>query len=120
MTLGTVRGVIAAVVFAAVGGAALAAEAPVKIGVLTDTSSLYADLSGNGSVEAAKMAAEDAGPVLGEAVQVIAADHQNKPDIASSIAGEWYDQKGVDLITDLVTSSVALAVEGVSRERKKI
>ena len=120
MTLRTVRGATAAMVLAAMSGLASAAEAPVKIGILTDTSSLYADLSGNGSIEAAKMAAEDAGPVLGAPVQVISADHQNKPDIASSIAGEWYDQKGIDLITDLVTSSVALAVEGVSREKKKI
>src|SRR5437763_3581693 len=97
-----------------------AADAPVKIGVLTDTSSLYADLAGNGSIEAAKMAAEDAGPVLGQSVQVVSADHQNKPDIASNIATTWYDTQGVDAITDLVTSSVALAVEEVSRQKRKL
>jgi branched-chain amino acid transport system substrate-binding protein len=96
------------------------AEEPVKIGVLTDTASLYADLSGNGAIEAVKMAAEDAGPVLGQGVQVVFADHQNKADIASSIARQWYDAEGVDLITDLVTSSTALAVESVSQEKKKI
>jgi branched-chain amino acid transport system substrate-binding protein len=116
----TVLGATAALILAVTGGTASAGEAPVKIGVLSDMSSLYSDLAGKGSVEAAKMAAEDAGSVLGEPVQVIAADHQNKPDIASSIAGEWYDRQGVDLITDLVTSSVALAVEGVSREKKKV
>jgi branched-chain amino acid transport system substrate-binding protein len=99
---------------------AFAADAPVKIGVLTDTSSLYADLAGNGSIEAAKMAAEDAGPVLGQSVQVVSADHQNKPDIASNIATTWYDTQGVDVITDLVTSSVALAVEEVSRQKRKL
>jgi branched-chain amino acid transport system substrate-binding protein len=113
--------VVAAVALIGTSAAgAWAAEAPVKIGVLSDLSSLYADLSGNGSVEAAKMAAEDAGAVLGQPVAVIVADHQNKPDVASSIARQWYDQEGVDLITDLVTSSVALAVEEVSREKKKL
>jgi len=88
--------------------------------VLTDTASLYADLSGKGAVEAVKMAAEDAGAVLGQPVQVIVADHQNKPDVAASIASQWYDADGVDLITDLVTSSVALAVDEVSRTKKKV
>ena len=87
---------------------------PVKIGVLTDTSSLYADLSGRGAIEAVKMAAEDAGPVLGGPVEVISGDHQNKPDVAASIARTWYDTEGVDLITDLVTSSTALAVNEIS------
>ena len=111
--------VAAAALACATAVGAWAADAPVKIGVLTDLSSLYSDLSGNGSVQAAKMAAEDAGAVLGQPVAVIVADHQNKPDIASSIARQWYDQGGVDLITDLVTSSVALAVEEVSRDKKK-
>jgi branched-chain amino acid transport system substrate-binding protein len=118
MKLRTLLSAAAAFVLTAAGGSA--AEAPVKLGVLTDLASLYADLAGNGSVEAAKMAAEDAGPVLGQPVQVISADHQNKPDIASSIARTWYDTQGVDVITDLVTSSVALAVEEVSREKKKL
>lgn len=120
MSLRTLLGAAAALVLTAVGGAVSATEGPVKLGVLSDMSSLYADLAGNGSVQAAKMAAEDAGPVLGQPVQVISADHQNKPDVASSIAGAWYDTQGVDVITDLVTSSVALAVEGVSREKKKL
>ncbi len=111
----------AAAIIALSGGAALAQSGgPVKIGVLNDQTSLYADIGGKGSVEAAKMAAEDAGQVLGAPVQVIFADHQNKPDVGASIARQWYDQDGVDVITDVPTSSVALAVNEVSREKKKL
>ena len=92
-------------------------EAPVKIGVLTDMSSLYADIGGEGSVEAARMAINDfGGIVLGKPIELVYADHQNKPDIGSSIARKWYTDEGVDLITDVPTSSVALAVEDVSRD----
>jgi branched-chain amino acid transport system substrate-binding protein len=110
----------AAAVAMSAGGAAAQSGAPVKIGVLNDMSSLYADIGGKGSLEAAKMAAEDAGPVLGQPVQVTSADHQNKPDVGSNIARQWYDQDGVDVITDVPTSSVALAVNEVSREKKKL
>jgi branched-chain amino acid transport system substrate-binding protein len=94
--------------------------AQVKIGVLNDMSSLYADIGGKGSVESAKMAAEDAGMVLGKPVEVISADHQNKPDVGSSIARQWYDTDGVDVITDVPTSSVGLAVNEVSRDKRKL
>jgi branched-chain amino acid transport system substrate-binding protein len=110
----------AAAAVALSAGSAAAQSGPVKIGVLNDMSSLYADIGGKGSVEAAKMAAEDAGNVLGQPVQVISADHQNKPDIGANIARQWYDTEGVDVITDVPTSSVALAVEEVSREKKKL
>jgi branched-chain amino acid transport system substrate-binding protein len=104
-----------------VSGAAFAADGPVKIGVLTDMSSLYADIGGKGSVEAAKMAVEDAGGnALGRPVEVIFGDHQNKPDIGASLAQKWYDANGVDAIADVPTSSVALAVEDISRDRHKI
>jgi branched-chain amino acid transport system substrate-binding protein len=96
------------------------AEAQVRIGVLNDMSSLYSDIGGKGSLESAKMAAEDAGPVLGQPVDVISADHQNKPDVGSSIARQWYDTGGVDVITDVPTSSVGLAVNEVSREKQKL
>jgi branched-chain amino acid transport system substrate-binding protein len=99
---------------------AAAAEAPVKIGVLNDMSSLYADIGGKGSVESAKMAAEDAGKVLGAPVEVVFADHQNKPDVGSAIARRWYQDEGVDVITDVPTSSVGLAVEEVSRNARKL
>lgn len=93
----------------------------VKIGVLTDMSSLYADPSGAGAVEAVKMAAEDftkANP--GIKVEVVYADHQNKADVASTKAREWYDRDKVDMINDLITSSVALAVSATANEKKKI
>ena len=110
---------VAAIALAA-GGAAAQSGGAVKIGVLNDMSSLYADIGGKGSVEAAKMAAEDAGAVLGQPVQVVFADHQNKPDIGTSIARQWYDQGGVDVITDVPNSGVALSVNEVSREKQKL
>src|ERR1700694_6156005 len=81
----------------------------------------YADLAGPGSVIAAQMAAEDfGGKVLGKPIVIISADHQNKADIASSIARKWYDEEHVDAIADLVTSSTALAVMPVAAETKRI
>jgi branched-chain amino acid transport system substrate-binding protein len=96
-------------------------EAPVKIGVLTDMSSLYADIGGEGSVTAARMAIEDfGGKILGKPIELVYADHQNKPDVGSSIARKWYEDQGVDVIVDVPTSSVALAVEDVSRDQHKL
>jgi branched-chain amino acid transport system substrate-binding protein len=93
----------------------------VKIGVMTDLAGVYADLSGKGAVEAVKMAVADfGGKVKGKPVEVVVADHQNKPDLASTIARQWFDVDNVDMITDLVTSSTALAVQGVAREKNKI
>jgi branched-chain amino acid transport system substrate-binding protein len=92
----------------------------VRIGVLTDLASLYADLSGPGSVVATQMAIEDfGGTVLGKKIEVVSADHQNKPDIGAAKAREWIDTQGVDMITELVTSSVALAVMKVGADKKK-
>jgi branched-chain amino acid transport system substrate-binding protein len=106
---------------AALIGHAAWAEGPVKIGVLNDQSSLYADATGKGSVVAAQMAAEDfGGKVLGQPIVIVSADHQNKPDIGKAIADKWYDTEGVDAIADVPTSSVALAVEQVSREKHKV
>jgi branched-chain amino acid transport system substrate-binding protein len=93
----------------------------VKIGILNDQSGVYADYGGKYSVEAAKMAIEDfGGSVLGQKIEIITADHQNKPDLATSIARRWYEVEGVDMITELTTSSVALAVQELSKEKKKI
>ncbi|MDE5447090.1 ABC transporter substrate-binding protein [Bradyrhizobium sp. CSA207] len=93
----------------------------VKIGILNDQSGVYADYGGKWSVEAAKMAIEDfGGEVLGQKIELVTADHQNKPDLASSIARRWYDVENVDMITELTTSSVALAIHELSREKKKI
>jgi branched-chain amino acid transport system substrate-binding protein len=97
------------------------AAAQVKIGILNDQSGVYADYGGKYSVEAAKMAIEDfGGEVLGQKVELVTADHQNKPDLAVAIARRWYDAEGVDMITELTTSSVALAVQELSKEKKKI
>lgn len=93
----------------------------VKIGVLNDRSGVYADLSGQGSVIAAQMAIADFDAAKkGINVTVVSADHQNKPDIASNIARQWYDQDGVDAIFDVPTSSAALAVEKVTEEKDKV
>jgi branched-chain amino acid transport system substrate-binding protein len=93
----------------------------VKIGVLTDMSSLYSDLAGQGSVIAAQMAVKDfGGKVAGKPIEVISADHLNKPDVGSNIARQWIDQDHVDAIVDVPTSSVALAVQEVTKEKGKI
>jgi branched-chain amino acid transport system substrate-binding protein len=93
----------------------------VKIGILNDQSGVYADYGGKASFEAAKMAIEDfGGQVLGQKIEIVTADHQNKPDLATSIARRWYEVEGVDMITELTTSSVALAVQELSKEKKKI
>ncbi|WP_273500316.1 ABC transporter substrate-binding protein [Paracoccus sphaerophysae] len=96
-------------------------DGKVKIGILNDQSGVYADFGGLGSVEAAKMAVEDfGGKVLDASIEVVSADHQNKADIASNIARQWYDTEQVDSIMELTTSSVALAVQALSQEKKKI
>jgi branched-chain amino acid transport system substrate-binding protein len=109
---------------AAFGGAAHAqgiSDDVVKIGVLTDMSSLYADATGKGSLAAVQMAVEDyGGKVKGKPVEVISADHQNKPDVGVNIARNWYDNEKVDAIFDVPTSSVALPVSALTREKNKI
>jgi branched-chain amino acid transport system substrate-binding protein len=93
----------------------------VKIGVLTDMTGYYADLAGPGSVEAARMAADDfGGKVLGKPIVIVSADHQNKADVSSTIARKWFDEDKVDAIVDLVSSSTALAVMPVAAEKKRI
>ena len=96
-------------------------QGPVKIGVLGDMSGFNADVSGKGSLEAVRMAIEDfGGSVLGKPIEVVSADHQNKPDIAAGIARNWFDNDKVDVVTDVVGSAVTLAVMAVGNERKKI
>ena len=112
---------IIAALLALAAGPAAAEDIPVKIGVLNDRSGVYADLAGEGSVIAARMAVEDFGAAAkGIKVEIVSADHQNKPDIASNIARQWIDQDGVDVIADVPTSSAALAVNEVVREKNKI
>ncbi len=101
-------------------GAARASGDVVRIGVLNDQTGMNADLSGQGSVIAARMAAEDmGGSVIGKKIEVIFADHQNKADVGASIATPWFDKDGVDMITDMPFSSVALAVQEIARQRHK-
>jgi len=113
-------GVLASTVL---GGAALAQQstAPVKIGVVTDLSSVYSDVAGMGDVEAVKMAIEDfKGTVLGRPIELITADPQNKADLASTITRKWYENEGVDMIIGMPTSATALAGMEMSKRFEKI
>ncbi|TLX08507.1 ABC transporter substrate-binding protein [Rhizobium sp. MHM7A] len=119
------KNLIASVAFLLASSTAVLAQSAtdgkVKIGILNDQSGVYADFGGKSSVEAAKMAVEDfGGKVLDVPVEIVDADHQNKPDIASNIARQWYDTEQVDAIMELTTSSVALAVQAIAKEKKKI
>src|ERR1700759_1773954 len=94
---------------------------PLKIGGILDMSSLYADITGQGSLEAAKMAAEDfGGEVLGRKIEVIAADHLNKADLAANIARDMIDNQGVEMIYDVAASATALAAGEIAKARNKI
>jgi branched-chain amino acid transport system substrate-binding protein len=106
-----------------VAGAAQAqiSDNMIKIGVLSDMSSLYTDLAGAGSVAAARMAVEDSGiEKRGYKVEIVSADHQNKPDVGSGIARQWYDVDKVDVIVDVPNSGVALAVNQITRDKGKV
>ena len=119
------RSLLALAIAAAVGGGGTAnaqiSGNVIKIGVLSDMSSLYTDLAGAGSVIAAKMAVEDSGiEKKGYKVEIVSADHQNKPDVGSSIARRWYDAEGVDVIVDVPNSGVALAIANITKEKNKV
>src|SRR5690348_13545519 len=102
-------------------GHAQLSKETVKIGVLADMSGLYSDLSGIGSVVAAQMAAEDfGGTVLGKKIEIISADHQNKPDIGANIARNWIDRQRVDAIADVPVSSIAFAVQQTTKEKNRV
>ena len=93
----------------------------VKVGVLTDMSSLYADINGPGSVVAAEMAIEDWGSsVLGKPIELVSADTQNKPDIGLSVGGKWIDAEGVDVIIGGSSSAVTLAVQQMVGEKNRV
>jgi branched-chain amino acid transport system substrate-binding protein len=112
---------LALVAAASLASAAQAEDITVKLGVLNDMSSLYADIGGQGSVLAAKMAVEDFNPSAhGMKVEIISADHLNKPDVGANIAKQWIDVDHVDAILDVPTSSVALAVNEVVRDKNKV
>jgi branched-chain amino acid transport system substrate-binding protein len=115
-----VQGVVLLLAATLLPSAGEAADAPIRIGVMNDMSSVYAVGGGRETVEAARMAVEDAGPVLGQAVEVVFADHQNKPDIGSNIARKWFDTEGVDAIVDVPNSAVGFAVQNIAREKNRI
>src|SRR5499427_9884260 len=119
LTAGVTAGLLATT-SAAFGQAAF--DGHVKVGVLNDQSSLYADATGQGSVVAARLAIEDymkANPNSKLKVDIIVADHQNKPDIGANIARQWYERDGVDMILDVPNSGVALAVSEVTKQFNK-
>ncbi len=118
---GTFASTLAFAAAALLGTAAQAEDITVKLGVLTDMSSLYADNTGPGSVLAAKMAVQDFNPAAhGMKVEIVSADHLNKPDVGSNIARQWFDVDHVDAILDVPNSGVALAVNEVIREKNKV
>ena len=93
----------------------------VKIGILNDLSGIYSDFTGRGSAVAAQIAIDEiGGKVLGAPVELVAADHQNKPDIAANLAREWFDQGKVDMIADFPTSSTALAVMEIAKQKQRV
>jgi len=103
------------------GAQAQYTDGAIKIGVMNDMSGTYADLGGQGSVIAARMAVKDFGaPTKGMKVEIVGADHQNKPDVGSNIARTWIDTDKVDVIVDVPTSSVALAVNEIVRDKNKV
>ena len=105
----------------ALAGTVAAQDQPIRIAVLNDQSSVYADFQGRGSVLAAQMAVEDYGArAAGRRIDVVFADHQNKPDVGSVVARKWLDQDGVDLIVDIPNSAVALAVNEIVRQKNKV
>jgi branched-chain amino acid transport system substrate-binding protein len=117
------RSLIGLAVATALGAGAAQAQISdgiVKIGVLSDMSSLYTDIAGKGSIVAAQMAVEDFGAAAkGMKVEIVSADHQNKPDVGSAIARQWYDVDKVDAIFDVPTSSIALAVAQITKDKGK-
>ena len=120
MTIARIVALIGIVSLAASPARAQISDGVVKIGVLNDQSSLYADLAGQGSVVAARMAVEDFGAAAkGLKVEIVFADHQNKADVGSQIARQWYDAEKVDLILDVPNSGVALAVNQITRDKGK-
>ncbi|MBI1773984.1 MAG: ABC transporter substrate-binding protein [Proteobacteria bacterium] len=101
--------------------AAQSTDSGVKFGVLNDQSSSFAAFSGRGSIEAARLAIEDfGGKVLGKSIELTSADHQNKPDVGLALARQWFDKEGVDVIVDIANSAIALGVNNLLKDAKKL
>src|SRR5450755_1388194 len=113
-----VCGVLAWVLVLAANAAMAQSKPPLKLGGILDMSGLYADITGPGSEAAAKMAAEDfGGEVLGRKIEIVAADHLNKADLAANIARDMFDNQGVEMLFDVAASATALAALEVSKAR---
>ena len=121
LTIGR-RGVLAGIgAVAALPRRARAAEPALRLGVLTDMNGVFSDGTGAGSVAAARIAVEElGGTVLGRPIDLVVADHQNKPDIGAAIARDWFDRGGVDAILDVPVSSIAIAIGNIAREKNKM
>lgn len=113
--------ILAAALAMAFASSSWAGPTSIKIGVLNDQSGTYADFGGKTSVDAALMAAEDmGGTVLGKKIEIVSADHQNKPDVGMSVARKWFDSDNVDAVADLTNSAIAIGVQNLAKERGKI
>ncbi len=113
--------IVTAALFASSSAFAQYTDGVIKIGVLSDMSSLYSDIGGPGSVAAAKLAVADFNPAAkGMKVEIVSGDHQNKPDVGTGLAGSWFDVDKVDMIIDVPNSGVALAVSEVARQKNKV
>ena len=120
-TLARHSAALIALAFAGVAAPAFAQDKTAKIGVLTDMSSLYADINGPNTVVAVKMAAEDSGLLAkGWKIEVLGGDHQNKPDVGVNIARQWIDIEKVDVVADTPNSGVALAISNLVKEKNPI
>ena len=121
-----IKGAAGAATLPALGGlpfrsARAQAANTIRIGVLNDQSGLYRDISGPGSTQAVRLAVQESGIAQsGVTVEVVQADHQNRPDVGSTVVRQWYDRDGIDVVVDVPTSSVALAVNTLTRERNKV
>src|ERR1700737_501848 len=121
MTLHAIKTLAAGLLMLGASSLAQAEDGVLRVGIITDMSGQYADGNGPGSVIAAQMAAEEVGgTVLGRRIEIISADHQNKPDIAAAIVRDWIDNRNVDVVAEGVNSSVALAIQNLTRARKKL
>jgi branched-chain amino acid transport system substrate-binding protein len=117
----SIAATIALCILSAASSANTISDGVVRVGVLNDLTGPYIDLAGPGSVEAARLAAEDFGGRIGDArIEIVSADHQNKPDVGATIVRRWFDQEKVDAIADVPTSSVGLAVQEIARDKKRI
>ena len=116
-----VTGIVSAILAMSATAAFAQSKPPIKLGGILDMSSLYADITGPGSETAAKMAVEDfGGEVLGRKVEIVAADHQNKADLAANIARDMLDNQGVEMLFDVAASATALAAGEIAKARNKI